>query len=51
VQEVRRDEGFEPWPRPLERVVDVSDDEVLDLWWDGRDLFSDSGRCDSMVVG
>jgi hypothetical protein len=51
VQDVRREERFDSWPRPLDRVVDVSDDEVFALWWDGRDRFSDSGRCDSILVG
>lgn len=50
VQEVRREEGLEVW-RPLERVVEVSDDEVFDLWWEGLDRFSDSGRCDFISVG
>jgi hypothetical protein len=51
VQEVRRDEGLEPWPRFLERDVDVSDDEVFDLSLDGLDRFSDSVRWESILTG
>jgi hypothetical protein len=51
VQEVRRDEGLEPWPRFLERDVDVSEDEVFDLSLDGLDRFSDSVRWESILTG
>jgi hypothetical protein len=51
VQEVLRDEGLEPWPRFLDRDVDVSEEEVFDLSLEGRDRFSDSGRWDSMLAG
>lgn len=45
VQEVRREDNFESWPRPfdLDLVVDFSDEEA-DLWFDGRGRFSEAGR-------
>ena len=44
VQEVRREDSFESWPRPfdLDLVVEFSDDEA-DLWFVGRDRFSELG--------
>jgi hypothetical protein len=51
VQEVRREDSFESWPRPfdLDLVVEFSDDEA-DLWVDSRGLFSEAGRCDDMLT-
>ena len=44
VQEVRREDSLESWPRPLDRdlVVEFSDDEA-DLLFAGRDRFSEAG--------
>lgn len=45
MQEVRREDSFESWPRPfdLDLVVEFSEEEA-DLWFDGRVRFSEAGR-------
>jgi len=48
VQDVRRDEGFEPWPRLLDRLVEFSD-EVVDFWRSGLERCSDAGRWDGSI--
>jgi hypothetical protein len=48
---VRRDEGFEPWPRLFDLLVEFSDDEVVDCCrWNGRERCSDTGRRGSMFA-
>ena len=45
VHEVRREEGLEPWPRPFDLVVEFSEDDVVDLWFDGLDRLSEAEYC------
>ena len=51
MQEVRREDGFEPWPRLFDLEVDFPEDEVVDLRLEGRGRVSDFGRPESMSVG
>jgi hypothetical protein len=51
VQEVRREDSFESWPRPfdLDLVVEFSDDEA-DLWFGGGVRFSEADRRVDMLA-
>ena len=49
VHDVRLDEGFEPWPRLFDLLVEFSD-EVVDCWRSGLERCSETGRRCSMVA-